>query len=462
MNNDTIAAISTAIGESGIGVIRLSGRKAIEISGKIFHSPMGKKLSSCASHTVHYGRIESPKNGEVIDEVLLTIMRSPRTYTKEDIVEISCHGGKVSLKKVLELCLEHGARLAEPGEFTKRAFLNGRIDLAQAEAVLDIIKSETDISQKAALKHLEGAFSGEVRALREFIINIISSIELSIDFSQEDMEFPQIESVIQRVKEAECMIKKILRFSQEGMILREGASVVICGRPNVGKSSLMNALLGHERVIVTPVAGTTRDFVEESINISGIKIKLSDTAGIIKPKNIVDREGVKRSKKKIEGSDVVIFMLDYNRPFSRADKEIYENVKGKNAVIVINKTDLAPRLEIDHVRRFFGSEKILKVSVLKKKGLESLKKAVIGKIFKNNPAKWLNGEILVTNLRHKKVLEEARRALERAERLTGPKYNAELLANDLNEAVYYLGLIIGESIDDKVLDRIFSQFCIGK
>lgn len=459
-NNDTIAAISTSLGEGGIGIVRLSGTSAIKIAEKVFSSPNKKKLSSSRSHTVHYGHIKVPETKEILDEVLVTVMRAPKTYTLEDVVEVSCHGGTVSLKKVLAQFLTEGARLAEPGEFTKRAFLNGRMDLSQAEAVLDIITSKTDASQKAALQQLKGEFSCEVQRIRSLLIDALSYVELRIDFSEEDVALPKLEEIRTKIESAFFGVKSMLKTADKGMLLREGASVVICGRPNVGKSSLMNALLKHDRVIVTPVAGTTRDVIEESINLNGIRVKVSDTAGIIETADRVEIEGIKRSKEKLASSDIVIFMLDASCELSRKDEEIYEAIKEKKCVIVINKIDLKRVLDEKDLKEKFASKRIIKVSALKKEGLEALEDALTEELLKGEMD--APESLLVTNMRHKELLEKAAKSLESAVKSSNENYKGELLASDLHEAVRFLGLIIGEEIEDDILERIFSQFCIGK
>jgi tRNA modification GTPase len=459
-DNDTIAAISTPLGEGGIGVVRISGPEAIAFSDSLFRPFKGEIPSLCKSHTVHYGSIRHPASGETADEVLLTVMRSPNTYTAEDIVEVSCHGGRMSLKKVLELYLDAGARIAEPGEFTKRAFLNGRVDLSQAEAVLDIIRSETSRAQAQALDQLKGALSARVRDIREDIIGILSSLEVSIDFSDQDLEEPVLCATSAAVARAARSIRKMLDTADRGIILRTGAGVVICGRPNVGKSSLMNALLRHDRVIVTPIAGTTRDVIEESINIGGVKIKLSDTAGIIETRDRVEMEGIKRSREKLASSDAVIFMLDSSSPLSDRDMDIYGALKDKKTVVVLNKTDLAGGLKESDVKKALGVEEVIPVSVLKKIGLEEVEDAIIKTLtggFDITPE-----SAMVANLRHKECLEKSYRALARCEELLKCSYNPELLASDLNEAAHNLALITGQAVEDDILDRIFSEFCIGK
>lgn len=459
-NKDTITAISTPVGEGGIGIVRMSGPSAIALAERIFVPVKDGKLSCSESHTVHYGYIKSPGTGEVVDEVLLTVLRSPNTYTAEDMVEINCHGGIMPLKKVLEVCICSGARLAEPGEFTRKAFLNGRIDLAQAEAVLDIIKAKTDVSRRVALRQLRGAFSDRIGTLRGSIMDILAEIELTIDFSQEDVEFPEVGRITEKVRKVHSSLKEVLDTCDKGMILREGASVVICGKPNVGKSSLMNALLRHDRVIVTPVAGTTRDVIEESINLSGVSVKLSDTAGIIETRDRVEIEGIKRSREKLADADVVLFMVDSSRVLSEKDRQIHQMIKGGRTVVVANKTDLPKKLDLKELKKLSGDEEVIEVSALKKEGLETLEDAIAKKLFKGDTG--IPEGAVVTNARHKEALLAASDALERAALVTGDKYNGELLASDLNEAVRQLGLVTGETVTDDILDRIFSQFCIGK
>ena len=458
-NSDTIVAVSTPLGEGGIGIVRLSGKEAISLSEGIFSSTAGRDLSSSSSHSVHHGYIKVPDKDEVVDEVLITVMRAPKTYTKEDVIEINCHGGTMPLKKILELCLAEGARLAEPGEFTKRAFLNGRIDLSQAEAVLDIIRSKTDVSRKVAAEQLCGGFSDEIRSLRNSAIDILSGIELSIDFTEEDVAFAENKKITGTVKKLHEAVKKILGTADKGMILREGVRAVICGKPNVGKSSLMNALLKHDRVIVTPVAGTTRDVIEESINISGVNVRISDTAGIIETCDRVEMEGIKRSRERLEQADIIIFMVDSSAPLSEKDEEIYNTIRDKNVIIVANKVDLPPAFKTSEAAGKFGAQ-VVGVSALKKTGLEKLEDALGDKILGDKGG--VPEGAVVTNLRHKEALQKALESIERGGKLTGRDYNGELLASDLNEAVYHLGRIIGESVESDVLDRIFSRFCIGK
>ncbi|MBD3379877.1 MAG: tRNA uridine-5-carboxymethylaminomethyl(34) synthesis GTPase MnmE [Candidatus Omnitrophica bacterium] len=456
--NDTIAAIATPPGEGGIAIVRLSGEEALGLAESIFEPSSGKPLSGTPSHTIRRGRVTSPA-GDVIDEVLVSVMKAPRSYTAEDVVEINCHGGIVPVRKVLERCLSAGARLAEPGEFTKRAFLNGRLDLSQAEAVLDVIRSSTDAACRVALDQLKGGFSAKVVAIRDAVLDIVSAIELSIDFSQEDVEFPVTEKIGSRINRIAEEISELLSTADKGIILREGANIVICGRPNVGKSSLMNALLRHDRVIVTPVAGTTRDVIEETIDLGGVSARITDTAGIIETTDRVELEGIKRSKEKLEAADVVIFMLDSSRELSRKDEEIFDTVKAKETVIVANKSDLPAAFDTEAAAdKFFRP--VIKASVLKGEGLDEIETSVKRLLFKGDTD--LPEGVLVTSLRHRDLLRKALSALARqVEGQKGP-FNWELAASDLNEAVMHLGLITGEEVDDSVLDRIFSRFCIGK
>ncbi|MFC1570418.1 tRNA uridine-5-carboxymethylaminomethyl(34) synthesis GTPase MnmE [Candidatus Omnitrophota bacterium] len=457
---ETIAAIATPPGEGGIGIVRLSGEEALVIAGKIFSPFKGTRLPLCDSHTVHYGCIKAPGSEEIVDEALVTIMRGPRSYTTQDMVEVNCHGGKMPIKRVLELCLQEGARLAEPGEFTKRAFLGGRIDLSQAEAVLDIIEAKTDASCKMAARQLQGALSVSVGDLRERLLDALSEIELGIDFSDQEVDQTKAGDIIKAIEGVRGDLKKLLDTSDKGIILREGASVVICGRPNVGKSSLMNALLKDERVIVTSIAGTTRDIIEESINVRGVMVRLSDTAGIIDTHDRVELEGIKRSLKRLEDADVVIFMLDASQLLTDRDEYIYDEVKDKKTIVVMNKMDLERKLFVEEVAKYLGRDDCLMVSALKKMGLEELEDAIAENL--------LGGETgmpegpVITNLRHKECLQKSLGAVERAIDEAEKKYNSELIASDMTEAVHRLGLIIGESVEDDILDRIFSNFCIGK
>jgi tRNA modification GTPase len=455
---DTIAAVSTPPGEGGIGIVRLSGPRAVELGDNLFRPAGGKRLSAGPTHTLHYGHIVH--EGEVLDEVMVSLMRAPRSYTAEDTVEINCHGGSMPLKSVLEACLSAGARLAEPGEFTRRAFLNGRIDLSQAEAVLDMIRAETDVSRRAAVKQLEGELSKRIRQARHSVVNVLALIELRIDFCQEDVEFPGAGKMISRLEGTLSVLEELLKTADTGMMLRKGASLVICGRPNVGKSSLMNALLRHDRVIVTPIAGTTRDVIEEHINIAGVKVRVTDTAGIIDTTDRVEMEGIKRSRQKLEQADVALVVLDASDGLSRRDREIFHAVSRGDRIVVANKSDLERKIDIAQAAEQLGIDEIIEVSALEKQGLEALEDAISERLF-SGPAGFRD-DVILTSTRHRDALQKASGHITRALRTARADMNEELIAADLREAAHNLALVTGSAIEEDILDRIFSEFCIGK
>lgn len=458
---DTIAAISTGLGEGGIGIVRISGTEAFKVADAVFFSPSDRKLSSCPSHTIHYGEIRHPRTGEALDEALVSVMRSPRTYTTEDVVEINCHGGRVSLKKVLDACVLAGARVAEPGEFTRRAFLNGRIDLAQAEAVMDIISSETEKAQQAALGQLGGGLSDRIEKLREQLVETLALIELSLDFSDEDVERPAREEITSRVEKVLSGVTELLDTSSSGMMMRSGASVVLCGRPNVGKSSLMNALLRHDRVIVSPVAGTTRDVVEEYIDLNGVKVRLSDTAGMMDTRDRLELEGIRRSTEKVELADLVILVVDGNEGITEKDKSVYNAVKHKKIVVAANKADLGSGLSERSSREDLGNSPLVMVSAINGTGLEELEREIGTKLFPET--RFHSGETpVIMRARHKECLEASAGFLREALKACETSGKDELAAVDIGEAVRHLGLITGKTIEDDVIRRIFSEFCIGK
>lgn len=469
---DTIAAISTPAGESGIGIVRLSGKEALKIVDKIFISRGRKKPSEFDTYTVHYGQIIDPynksktkkrtfsKEQQIIDEVLLIVMSLPKSYTKEDVVEISCHGGIVPIRRILDLVLKLGARLAEPGEFTKRAFINGRIDLAQAEAVLDIIRAKTDASLKIAVNHLEGDLSKKIREIRNELITILSDVEAAIDFVQEDIEIISLNSLSKRLKKNISNLKKLLDTAEQGIILTEGITTVICGKANVGKSSLMNTLLRVEKVIVTPLAGTTRDAIEELINIEGIPLRIVDTAGILEPSGIVERESILRSKNYLKVADLVLLVLDNSQPLSREDKDIITHIKDKKTIVVINKIDLPSKLNLDDIKSFLKDKTIVKISAVKGKNLKSLEKAITQMVFKGHI--FSISRPIINNVRHKNAIRRAFRDLINAQNSVKKVLSFEFMAVDIKEAINNLGEITGETISCDILDRIFSNFCIGK
>ncbi len=458
-NDDTITAISTPIGEGGIGIVRLSGPDAVKIAGKIFVSQDGRRPSKFKSHLLYYGHIVDAKRGK-IDEVLLTAMKAPRTYTKEDVVEINCHGGIVALRKVLELIVKGGARLAEPGEFTKRAFLNGRLDLSQAEAVLDVIRAKTDAGLRASLNQLEGSLSKEIKLVRKEIMEVCADIEATMDFPEEDITPKTKKAWLHALKDARKKLERLLSTYHDGAILKEGIVAVICGRPNVGKSSLLNLLLRKNKAIVTHIPGTTRDPIEETASIRGVPIRLVDTAGIRKEKDIIEKEGIKRSHLYLSRADLLLWVLDGSEKLKKEDKEIFRRIKGRSIIALINKCDLKVRLDAKNIKESVGPEDVLKISCLNKIGIDKLEEKIYNKVWSGKVHS--SDEVLVTSVRHKQAMEEALEALSGAERDISKDLSLEVLASDLRENAYSLAKITGEEYTDDLLNMIFSKFCIGK
>lgn len=460
--DDTIAAISTPLGEGGIGIVRLSGKDAIEIVERIFTSPKNKSLRHTKSHRVVYGYIQDPSMREKkIDEVLVTVMRSPYTYTKEDVVEINCHGGMAPLWRTLEIVLNEGARLAEPGEFTKRAFINGRIDLSQAEAVLDLIRSKTDESRRIAIEQLRGGLSEKITSLRNILIDLCAHIEAYIDFPEDDIEITSKKDLLRSMEEIETELKILLKSYDEARFFREGLSTAIVGRTNVGKSSLLNALLKKDRVIVTELPGTTRDLIEEYLNIEGLPLRIMDTAGIRKVQDLAEKEGVKRSLQSIDDADLVIAVFDGSEPLKDEDFEVINKIKTKNTIIVMNKCDLPPAVN----REAFASlaptsSHIVNISATRGDGLEELKGIIFNSFLKD----WKEGRegVLVTNIRHKTAITHALASLERAISGITDNHPLEIIALELRDSLDRLGEIVGAVTTDDILDRIFMNFCIGK
>ncbi len=453
-SEDTIAAISTPTGYSGIGIVRLSGIDAIKISDKVFSSPKNMRLCNTPSHRIIYGHIFNPSDKEILDEVLVSIMKSPNTYTREDIVEINCHGGPVSLKRVLELLLDTGARLAEPGEFTKRAFLNGRIDLAQSEAVLDVINSLTEQGSRAAIEQLRGGLSDKIESIRGKLVNLTAIVEAYIDFPEEGIEPPAMKDLARTASDIRQELDHMIEQARYGRILREGLKTAIIGRPNVGKSSLLNALLEQDRVIVTETPGTTRDVIEEYLNINGVPVRIMDTAGIREAKNLAEIEGVKRSLRAMEEADLVLLLIDSSEELHDTDRELIKKSGAENTIMVINKTDLPSKVPMDS----FPTGTAVRISALKRTGLKELKSEITGKSLK---AGQFNGKALVTNIRHLRALEKAHTSIiSFITRLID--LPPELLSVDLRDTLDALGEIVGVTTTEEILDRIFSNFCVGK
>lgn len=451
---ETICAISTPPGEGGIGIIRMSGQLAHSILKKIFKTK--KKKSTFISHKLYLGHIINPESKKKIDEVFAVFMHAPHTYTREDIAEVHSHGGLATQKNILSLMMQHGARLAEPGEFTKRAFLNGRIDLLQAESVLDIIQSETDEELKYAIDYLSGTLSQKIKGFKEQIKRIIVEIEALIDFPEEDIEVNEEEHFL-TLNRTKQKIEGLIDSYYEGRAIKQGLEALIIGRTNVGKSSLLNALLLNEKAIVTPLPGTTRDMVEDTIHIKGIKLKIIDTAGLRKPKDIVEKEGIERVHRKIPGVDLIVWVLDGSEKYAAEDKKIYRNIEDKNKVVVINKIDLSQVLE----RKILQSRglKWIETSALKDIGLDTLKDTIYEQLMRKGIK---SNKTVITNLRHRDALIKTKDALERAIMCKEKDESLEFLAFELHEALFYLGEITGETCPEEILHEIFERFCIGK
>ena len=456
-NEDTIAAISTPAGESGISIVRLSGKDALNIAKKIFKPLKDKKLEEAASFSTHFGFIVDPKNKEIIDEVIVGVMRAPSTYTREDIVELNCHGGPVPVRRTLELLIEGGARLAEPGEFTKRAFLNGRIDLAQAEAVIDVIKARTEEGLKAAVSQLKGNLSNKIKELAGALTGACVMIEANIEFPEEEIETTDLNGVKKNLINILKEINRLVATAESGKLLREGVKAAIVGRPNVGKSSLLNELLEEERAIVTHIPGTTRDIIEETINIEGIAFVLTDTAGIRASNDFVEKKGIERSLKSLEEADLLLVMFDGSTGLSKEDYEIMNLAAGKKVIIVVNKTDLKQKID---AAKTFKEKKAVNISIKNKTGLSQLKKAMVQAVREKSPAGREN--IIITNTRHKHLLQKAGEAVERAIDSIKKGMSEEFPAVDIREALDHIGEITGRVSTDDILNKIFSNFCIGK
>lgn len=454
--NDTIAAISTPVGEGGIGIVRLSGKGALKIADKIFFSKDGKEPSDYKTYTTHYGWVR--QNAKVIDEVLLTVMRAPKSYTKEDIVEINCHGGIVALRRVLDLALESGCRLAEPGEFTKRAFLNGRIDLAQAEAVLDVIRAKTDAALRAGTEQLRGALSGKINNLREKLLAALTVLEAKIDFPEEEAGAPDLSGIRERIRKADDELKEILASAGRGRILREGIQAVICGKPNVGKSSLLNALLRQERSIVTASAGTTRDTIEEIIDIKGIPVRIVDTAGIIEPRDLVEKKAVQRSRRAIAMADLVILLFDASKKIGKDDRLLMRKLKNKTVLAVVNKIDLKEKLEREKIRKIFPS--LIGVSAKKMKNISLLEEGIANLVYQGKAAAVEPAAI--SNLRQIEALRGAQKLVAEAVNSLDNELTAEFVAEGLKGALRQIDGLLGKEFSEDLLDKIFSEFCIGK
>lgn len=455
----TIAAIATAMNPSGISIIRISGPKAWEIVNEIFCSPGGKKnLLAQKSHTIHYGIIRDGE--ELIDEVLVMLMKAPRTFTAEDTVEINCHGGVLVTQKVLETVLKHGAVPAAPGEFTKRAFLNGRMDLSEAEAVIDVIHAKNNFALKASMNQLKGAVTEKIKGLRDKILDAIAFIEAALD----DPEHISVEGYAEELNEQLEPMKKemqrLIRRSENGKILSEGIRTVIVGKPNAGKSSLLNVLTGQERAIVTDIAGTTRDVLEEQVRIGDIGFSIVDTAGIRKTEDIVEKIGVKKAKEEAREADLILYVVDSSVPLDENDREIMSFIQGKRAVVLLNKSDLESCVGIDELRQAGVTQPILSISARMEEGMEELEQ-VLKNMFLEGDISF-NDEVLITNIRHRQCLEEAQKSLCMVQQSIQDGMPEDFYTIDLMQAYTQLGYILGEEVEEDLVNRIFEKFCMGK
>jgi tRNA modification GTPase len=456
---ETIAAISTPFGESGIGIVRISGSLAETIANKLFKPK--KDQPGFVSHHFHYGEIFDPKSGNPVDEVLIVLMKSPKTYTREDIVEIQCHGGYLVLQKVLELVLKEGARIAQPGEFTKRAYLKGRIDLTQAEAVIDLIKAKTQTGHEIATQQLRGGLYRQIADLKNRLIEDLMLIEANIDFPEEEVEPIVIGEMKENLKNMVYRMEEWINSYEEGKIFREGITCAIVGKTNVGKSSLLNVLLKEERAIVTAIPGTTRDVIEEVLNIYGIPVRLMDTAGLRKPADFIEQEGVRRAKERAADSDIVLLMLDGSRALDADDIEIFGEIKGKKRVVIINKNDLPLELSYEEVKSRFVDDPIVSISALKNEGIDNLKKTVYTSLLQRD-VRATPGHLIIANIRQKNDLAEAKDSLSNAVKGLEERTSLEFIAFEIRSALEALGELVGETTTEEILNRIFEQFCIGK
>ena len=455
---ETIAAISTAIGESGIGIVRMSGKESSNIAKQVFQRAKDKEIKATDNKRLLYGNIMD--NGEVIDEVLIAFMDAPYTYTREEMVEIYCHGGIIPVKKILELLLKKGARIAERGEFTKRAFLNGRLDLSQAEAVIDIIKAKTEKSYDISLRQLEGKLSLEIQEIRQILLKMIAHIEVSIDFPEDDIEEVTTEELLGDGNRVRDRIQRLLKTADRGKIMRDGLNTVILGTPNVGKSSLLNAVLRENRAIVTEIPGTTRDIIEEYVNIDGIPLKIMDTAGIRQTDDLVEKIGVDKAKETLDKADLIIAIFDISRELNEDDYHIMELIKDKKTIVLLNKTDLPRLYDEKYFSNYFENSQIINASMIKNIGIEELEDAIRAMFYDGEIA--IDSDMIINNIRHKQQLELANEDIESVLKDLSKAVPLDCLEVDLRSCWENLGEITGESLDEDILDRIFSEFCIGK
>lgn len=453
---DTIAAISTPRGEGGIGIVRLSGDESLGILSKIFKPKSKKDVKEIKSYTINYGHIYD--GNELIDEVLVSVMKAPNTYTREDIVEINCHGGYLITQKVLELVLKNGAKIAEPGEFTRRAFLNGRLDLTQAEAVIDLIHGKTDKSISLSLNNLRGDLRDQINHLKKILLDVAAHVNVVLDYPEEGVDEPIPEHLIIELHNVKDTITKLVESYDKGKMIKEGIKTAIVGKPNVGKSSLLNSILREERAIVTSIAGTTRDTIEEIINIKGIPLIMVDTAGIRKTQDEVENIGVQKSKKMLKEADLVLFVLDSSRDFSDEDREIYDSIESEKVIGILNKIDMEKKLDITNLTKV---KKWIEISALENIGIDTLENEIYNFILSEN-IEDSSEKLIITNIRHKSALEKTKKSIENIFETIDMGYPMDLIAVDLNDALDSLSEVTGEISSEDLLDHIFSNFCVGK
>ncbi|MBU2703148.1 tRNA modification GTPase [Sporomusaceae bacterium BoRhaA] len=456
---DTISAVATAVGEGGIGIVRVSGPKAMTIAERLFCSATSKNIADAPGHSALYGHVVESDTRKCIDETLLLIMRAPHSYTCEDVVEFQCHGGAVPLRKVLEATLKVGARLAEPGEFTKRAFLNGRIDLTQAEAVMDIIRSKTAASLQVAVQHLSGNLSQQIKEIRQALLYMIAHLEAAIDFPEEDIEELSARKVKEGIEPILAKLGKLVSSAHSGRILREGLKTVIIGKPNVGKSSLLNALLKENRAIVTSIAGTTRDSIEEYVNVQGIPLNIIDTAGIRETEDIVEKLGVAKSRELVSGADLILVILDSSMPLSPEDRQVIDLTRSQHGFVLLNKSDLPAQLAVEEVRDLVGQWPIISLSLETGEGMAELEQSIVDEVYEGQVS---SEAVYVNNVRHVHCLNQAQHHLQEALHTIEQSMPIDCIVIDLRGAWESLGEITGDTVGEDLLNQIFSQFCIGK
>lgn len=458
MEFDTIAAISTAMGEGAIAIVRVSGTDAVKAVDSIYKGK--RSLLEVESHTIHYGYILERNTDQVVDEVMVTVLKGPRTFTREDIVEINCHGGLVSVNRVLQQVLRAGVRLAEPGEFTKRAFLNGRIDLSQAEGVIDLIRAKTDKAMNVAIGQVEGRLSKKVQKLRQALLETVAHVEVNIDYPEYDAEEMTSNLLREKAQYVKTEIEKILNTAQQGKILREGLSTVIIGRPNVGKSSLLNSLVHETKAIVTDIPGTTRDVIEEYVNVRGVPLRLLDTAGIRETEDIVEKIGVERSRQVVKEAELVLLVLNFGEPLTKEDESLFEIIADMDAIIIVNKTDVPQQINLEKVNILANDRPVVTTSLVEDKGIDELEEAIAKLFFQGSIE---GGDLTyVSNSRHIALLHQSLTTIEDALQALELEVPIDMVQIDITRTWELLGEIIGDTVSESLIDQLFAQFCLGK